>query len=473
MDNETLRRYVYALLIAVAAGMSTARIIGVERVYEPSTPNPAVWPPERPEKMPTFSSNDRSRWATIRSLVENGTYAIGERVKDPTTTTGYRDKGIVFNDGYKTIDVIKNPETDMFYSSKPPLFSTMVAGEYWLLKNGLGWTLADPTFRWPVICTILITVNVLPLIIFLLLLANLLEEYGTTDWGQLFVFTAACFGTFLTTFAVTLNNHTPAACCVMLAVYPLLRGRSIDTSTPISPGEALQSGFFGGLAAAFDLPAAAFAGVLLLVVFGRSPKRLFLFLPAALLPAVALMWTNFMAIGEWQLAYDKFGGPWYEYEGSHWAKAKINPNQKGIDFAREPKEIYAMHMLVGHHGLFSLTPIWFLALFGMFRRGISGTTRVLHLSTMLLTVVVIGFYIYKSNNYGGWTSGPRWQFWLTPLFLLTMIPVVDSLGRDRSGRIIAWLLLAVAVFSATYPVWNPWRHPWPYVLCEYMNWVKY
>jgi hypothetical protein len=35
------------------------------------------------------------------------------------------------------------------------------------------------------------------------------------------------------------------------------------------------------------------------------------------------------------------------------------------------------------------------------------------------------------------------------------------------------LLLAVSVFSAVYPVFNPWRHPWIYNLCETMDWVNY
>ncbi len=34
--------------------------------------------------MPTFGSNDRSRWATVRALVDNGTYEIGYR--DPNVT---------------------------------------------------------------------------------------------------------------------------------------------------------------------------------------------------------------------------------------------------------------------------------------------------------------------------------------------------------------------------------------------------
>ncbi|MCE9530079.1 MAG: hypothetical protein K8T89_02920 [Planctomycetes bacterium] len=500
MDQETLRRYVYAILMTVTAGLMTARIVGVEFVYEPSLyksyPD-RKWPTAKPDTFPTFSSNDRSRWAAVRALVENESFIVGKRVADPTATftdkdggsrivdgvrikdlnakNGYYDEGIAFQEGYKSVDYVKNPETNAFYSSKPPLFTVFVAAEYWLLKRGLGWTLTDAQFRWPVVCAILITFNVLPMLIFLLLLANLIEEYGTTDWGRLFVFTAACFGTFLTTFAVTLNNHTPAAFCVMAAIYPLLRGRGNESNRPFTIVELLIAGFFSGLALCCDLPAAAFTAAVGFIILIRSPSKLVWFIPAALIPIAALMATNFMALGEWQLAYDKFGGPWYEYEGSHWSKAKLNPDQKGIDFAREAKWKYTLHMMVGHHGLFSLTPIWLFSLIGMLGlgRGKTPAIQALNVLGLLVTMVVIAFYVWKTNNYGGWTSGPRWQFWLTPIFLMTMLPVVDRLARSGSGRKLGYLFLAIAAFSAAYPVWNPWRHPWPYQLCEYMNWLKY
>src|SRR5215212_10130731 len=79
-DHAMVRRYVYGLLIIVTVGITTARIVGVERVFEPSTLNPAVWPKDRPDKFPTFSSNDRSRWSTVRALVENKTFVVGERI---------------------------------------------------------------------------------------------------------------------------------------------------------------------------------------------------------------------------------------------------------------------------------------------------------------------------------------------------------------------------------------------------------
>lgn len=472
MDKASLRRTVYGLLMVVTTGIMSARIVGVELVHEPSL-TARAWPSERPEKQPTFSSNDRSRWATVRSLVEEKTFVVGKRVKDADAPAGYRDEGIAFTDGYRSVDYVKDPATDFFYSSKPPLFTVIVAGEYWLLNKGLGWTLADPRFRWPVVCTILIVTNVLPLIIFLILLAALLDEYGDTDWGRLFIFTSACFATFLTTFAVTLNNHTPAACCVMFALYPLLNGRSIEGARPFTFGELLISGFFAGLALAFDLPAASFTAAIALIVLLNRGRGLLIYVFAAIIPVAGLLATNYLAIGDVVPAYDKFGGPWYEYEGSHWAKAKLNPNQGGIDFANEPKEIYAFHMLIGHHGLFSLTPIWLFALLGMFWRTPSMLLRRLNILALLTTIVVIGFYVWKSHNYGGWTSGPRWQFWLTPLFLLAMIRVADMLSKTLQGRVLACAFLLVAVFSAAYPVVNPWRHPWAYQLCEYMGWLKY
>lgn len=492
MDNATLRRYVCGLLITVTASIMVARIIGVERVFEPSTPNPAVWPKDRPDPFPTFSSNDRSRWAAVRALVEKKTFVVGKRVMDPTAEVGsrmvdgvrikdanakkgYYDEGIAFEDGYKSVDFAKNPETHEFYSTKPPLFTLIVAGEYWLLNKALGWSLTNRDDRWPIVCTILITFNVIPLIIVLVLLANLLEEYGGTDWGRLFVFTCACFGTFLTTFAVTLNNHTPAACCAMIALFPILNGRSIEWARPFRAIEMIVSGFFAGLAACFDLPAAILPALIGLVILLRGGRGLIWYVLAAAIPIGALLYLNHTTFETVVPIYSKKDTPWYKYEGSHWLKLDQSPRPPGIDFVNEPKEIYALHMTVGHHGVFSLSPIWLLALLGMIGGMFAavGARRALSVMAFLATGVVIGFYIWKTNNYEGWTSGPRWQFWLTPLFLLAMLPIADGLGEARGGRTLAYLFLAVSVFSVVYPVFNPWRHPWIYNLCEYMDWVNY
>ncbi len=488
-DTAALRRSVYALLILIATAMAAGRIMATAFVYDPSTyrdesdpkDTRKLWPKVRPKPMPTFSSNDRSRWATVRALVDQGTFVIGRR--DPAEPGGvnrYGDRGIIFENGWESVDKVLNPDTLQFYSSKPPLLTVLASAQYWIVKHAFGWQLGDEPSL--VVRSVLLTFNLAPMAIYLLLLARLVERFGTTDWGRLLVLAAGCFGTLVTPFLTTLNNHTLATFSALLAMYPVLQSYNRDVPTG---AELAVAGFFAGLCVTMELPAAAFAAMLGAILFAWAPRRTLLcFVPAALVPLAAFLLTNYAALGEWTPAYEKFGGPWYEYEGSHW-KVPSGTVKTGIDFAREPKGIYAFHLLLGHHGLFSLTPIFLLTVFGMIlgllpraAASQSGDDRralpiVLYLATLLVTVVVVVFYVFKSNNYGGHSVGPRWLLWLTPLFLLTMLPAADKLSACRKGRALGCVLLAVSVFSASFPVMNPWRMPWLYQLLESYGWIRY
>jgi hypothetical protein len=518
-DPATLRRSLYVLLIVVAVSGIAGRIIGVGRVYEPwlsRDPNRPEdtrgnWPATRPEPQPTHGDNDRSRWDTVRALVENHTYAIGHRpipVALSSAVAGLAaadlwqaaalqaagsdariksDTGIVVQDGWKTIDKVMNPQTQEFYSSKPPLLPTMVAGEYWVFHKGLGWSLTDERHRWEIVPAILLTLNALPWAVALWLLACVVDRHGSTDWGRFFVLAAAGFATFVTTFSVTLNNHTVAAWAAMIALYAAMRIWSAGSGGAPFYLYPL-AGFFAAFTACNELPAAAFAVALFLMLLWESPRRTLAgFLPASLLPVVAFFLTNYLAIGELNPAYEKFGGPWYDYEGSYWRSAK------GIDTAgmQESRGVYAFHLLLGHHGAFSLTPIFLLSLVGMlvllryakpalFGEAKEDDRRGLALAGLLalgVTVVVLAFYILfldeRKRNYGGWTSGPRWLIWLTPLWLVALLPAADWLGRRRWGRVVGYALLALSVVSVSYPQYSPWRHPWLYNFLEAHGLVKY
>jgi len=134
---------------------------------------------------------------------------------------------------------------------------------------------------------------------------------------------------------------------------------------------------------------------------------------------------------------------------------------------------------VGHHGIFSLTPIWLLSAIGLciaLGRGRRGAFWQLAWLIGAVSVVCVAFYLLRpqtDRNYGGTTSGLRWVFWLTPMWLLGMIPALDAMASRKFLRGLALVLLALSVFSASYPTWNPWTHPWLMNLLQSLGWVQY
>ena len=341
-----------------------------------------------------------------------------------------------------------------------------------MVKAGTGnWLVHDVTHRG-------ITAWLLSGVLFafyLILLARLIEDYGTSDFAKLLTFAAAAFGTFVTTFSVTLNNHTPAVYCALFALYPLLRIRPAGSSE--SRLDLFFSGFFAGLTATFELPAAAFVAAIAVPLLIAKPKRtLTAFLPGALVPLFALLACNYAAMGTLSPAYAEFGNAWYRYPGSHWLKAD-DPNSRGIDFNRQPTAVYAFNLLLGHHGWFSLTPVWLIALFGLVAMARSaGEVRIRLLGRLALAVslVVFAFYLTrtKSYNYGGNTAAARWLIWLTPPWLFGLLAGTEWLAKSRWGRGLAGALLGFSVLSAFYPT-NPWRSPWLLQLAEALDWVHY
>ncbi|CAN5327952.1 hypothetical protein BH11PLA2_BH11PLA2_01320 [soil metagenome] len=485
-----LRQNFYLLLGIVAVSIATARVVGVENVWEPSrykSPTESgfandridapykLWPAVRPEPTPMYGSNDKSRFLTVRAIVDHGTFVIGHRDDrdDPKT-----DRGLLFEDGWFTQDKVMNPDTGDYYSSKPPLYAVMLAGEYWVLKHAFGLSMVRD--RWPVVIIILLTVNVLPFAICLVLFGRLIEQYGRTDFGKLLAFMTACVGTFLTTFASTLNNHSPGAYCVVFAIYPLLR-----TDTPTRCG-LFVSGFFASLTATFDLPAASFTAALVLTTLLAVKGRVIWMLLGTLLPVAAFFGANYAALGQFRPAYSDFGGPWYNYPGSHWLKlelAKTGAIVPGIDFAQEGRVAYLFHCLLGHHGWFSLTPVWCIGMLGIAvtwrqalqdlkSKALSLPLACLFALALTVTLTVFFVFIQKTNNYGGNTSGLRWFFWLTPIWVLATLAGADRIA-SKWGQRGAAVLLGFSVLSVFYPAWNPWRSPWLLVAMERLEWVNY
>jgi hypothetical protein len=421
---------------------------------------------------PFLSANDRSRWMTIRSLVEYGTYEIDSVVQPPL---------------WDTIDMVQHRGRDgqpHLYSSKPPLLATLLAGEYWLINRFSGATLKD--YPYEIGRSMLVTVNIIPLAVMFVLLGLLIERFGTTDWGRIFAMAAATMGTFLTAFAVVLNNHTVAAVSATIAIYALVR--------ITCDGQRRWWFFFiAGLAAAFtttdELPAACLLAFIGLILLWHAPRpTLLAFVPGVAVVAAAFFVTNWIAHKSLLPPYfhrsaTNSDDNWYNYTyidpvtkkevKSYWM------DRQGIDRGEPTKAMYAVHCLIGHHGIFSLTPMWLLSVAGaiMWLRSTDRARRELAALIAGVTVVILVFYIgmrpQDDRNYGGMTSGLRWVFWCTPLWIVMLIPAADRLSRSTAGQVFAAVLLSFSVLSTSYPTWNPWVQPWIYNWMVWSGWPGY
>ena len=106
---------------------------------------------------PFLSANDRSRWATIRSLGDDNTFIIDEVIFSPKT--GKSDPK------WNSIDKVRHKSSDgkeHYFSSKPTLMPILLAGLYKAISAVTSWRLATDTFA--VAQTMLLLVNFLPLV---------------------------------------------------------------------------------------------------------------------------------------------------------------------------------------------------------------------------------------------------------------------------------------------------------------------
>jgi hypothetical protein len=503
---------------------------------------------------PFLSANDRSRWATVRVLGDFNTYEIDNVMSEP---------------GWNTIDrVVHKGAKDgrlHSYSSKPPLLATLVTYEYLAIKSFTHTSIADEPYL--VTYIVLFTFNVLPMLIICVLIALMAERFCETDSGKILVVGCACFGTYLTTFANTLNNHVPAALGVAIAIFALSR---IWVDQSKNWVVFFIAGLSAAWAAANELPALSFLAVTLAATLIKSPTRaIFGTLLGAAVVGISFFCTNMIAHGSWippyaqrsdgaviaeldpaletkldewaqhdgefvltppaiyeaiksnsdvagfepsdfvsftvsrktapkrWLLYDhpasqllviaqtdegklllKERTNWYEYPGSYW----FDYIRKGIDLGEPSVGTYALHVLIGHHGIFSLTPIWLLALAGslfVFKDAFSRDERHplfwMVVAIVLISIVVVTFYIVRpqiDRNYGGMTCVLRWLLWLAPLWLVCIIPIADRITQSTLWKTIAWILVILSFASSLYAFSNPWTLPWFYNLMLEWKWIQ-
>jgi hypothetical protein len=393
-------------------------------------------------------ANDGSRWNTVWSLTNGKGYIIDEAP-------------------YSTIDKVRRD--GHFYSSKPPLMPTTLAGLAWAIRAATGW--AIPHQAHIVNRVILLLVNILPFCLLVVLYGRLLERMQVGLAARLFCILIASFGTYLTSYSVALNNHTQAAWAAFFALYCAIR---ILYDRQTAWRYFALCGLFSAWTVANEMIAVVFALLLMGLLFKSSPRQtLKFFVPPAAIVAVAYFCTIYISTGGFLPYYLYFNTDYYQYDGSYWRAPR------GIDAASEPKWFYLFNLLLGHHGVFSLTPVFLFAFYGMLQRKLA--LEAIQRLGLFLSAGALIFYTFRTNNYGGVCQGARWLFWLIPFWLISLAPVIDRHFHSRKFRAFAVVALLLSIMSASHALSGnrdkgrpgPWSPSWVQILMHDRGWIDY
>lgn len=531
-SRRKMRRSIYHTLILIALAIAAGRIAVVTSKQGDTA---------------FLSANDRSRWCTVASLVEHGTYAIDSQVAITDEVNQRRHP-------WDTIDKVRHLGSDgkqHYYSSKPPLFPTMVAGVYKLVAACTGMVLTDQ----PIYLTriILALVNLPLFAVFLFCTIYSIDRLCSGDWARRLAVMSTCFATMLLPFCVSLNNHLPAASATALAMWIYIwAAERTDESYDSSGSDKVAFGWWAlaGVAAAFaaanELPALSMAALWFVLFAWLSRASIIPFLLGASVVVAGFFVTNLIAhdslrppyahrgngdlitrfvyadselgpelnaivqrelvkfqlvadempiemrssdeegrwvvtAGEqqfamlrtatqWQLAH---WDDWYEYPGTYWKEG----GRKGVDLGEPSRLTYFLHMTIGHHGLFSITPIWLLVPFGMLASMRIGPydLRRLALAIFLSSAVCVAFYLARplvDRNYGGVSVCFRWLLWFAPLWIVASVPAFEKCEKSLAGRNLLRGMLVFSVLSVSMALVNPWQSPWIYQFWQFLGWIS-
>lgn len=359
-----------------------------------------------------LAGNDASRFAQIEALVDHGEAQIDH------SRYGW------------TVDRVTIDGRD--YSNKPPLLAIIGAGVYFLIETVFGLTFARHEAA-----TVYILTLVLAGVPTAWLVARFYAALGVyRDIPGLvrgLTTLALAAGTILTSFSVTLNNHTIAAALLFAMCHDAWSGRG------------LPAGIWIALAFCIDpVPAAVFApiaGALLWEASGKPALRSFLY-------GMGSGAAIFTAVNWWIV-----GSP-FPPKMAAGAADQASGFASGIGGVLLPDHwTYPLECLVGWHGFFSVSPVLLFAAAGLVRAAGTGQPLPRRWCRLLLlgcTVMIAG-HVLLAGSYGGWSYGFRYLIPIVPI-LLFFTP--RAVGPNRVGPFAA--VLAVSILFALIGAYHPW-----------------
>lgn len=388
-----------------------------------------------------YSSNDASRLAAIESLVHRGVWRIDES-------------------SFATVDKIKVGEH--FYSDKPPLLAWLGAGVYAGLHHGLGLRLeadgCDPE-RSPIFCRALLeplqadwayvlltwTLVSAPGALIIALAYRLARRFGAANALSVSAALTLGFGTALFPYSTVFTNHVPAAVALFSALYLLL------TRPQPTRGALALAGLGAALGAALDLSGGLFALLLGAWVLWRKRAHIVWFAVGGLAPVLLSVALNVQIVGNPLPPQMYTAG--YQFPGSEF-EATVAGNRPANDIGR-----YGFDLLIGARGVFLFFPILLWAVAALLRAMVagSGVVREMARLTGLGAALYTLYFIFSTDNFGGYAFSPRWL--LIPATLISAFALVQpELYRAaviRAALAVPSLYSVLVAGLGALNVWSP------------------
>ncbi len=365
-----------------------------------------------------LTTNPLSRIITVERIVDAGTMAH----LTPTDTSRFK----------LSVDAVKIG--DNIYSSKPPTYPFIMAGQAWLLKKVTGKSFYDG--RKTAVRMLTLLNQIFPYLLILILALIMCRQFYDDAWTINFLLLSLTIGSLPYGYAATINNHTFAAILIFIAFFCTW---AIWFKEQTSIWWFIVLGFCGGLGASNDLPSLSFLGLFLLVAVFKNPAKGIVAGFFAALPIAVTLLTYYQLTGSPIPVYLR--GDLYQFEGSYWQNPEAN------DTFDESKWTYLFNITFGHHGLFSATPVLILGAIGMFqtlKTRLQDYWKLMALSLVGMIAVFL-FVLFRTTNYGGYAIGMRWFILFMPILMFAGLPTINELGKTTTGKIVAILLLLFSV----------------------------
>ena len=321
----------------------------------------------------SLSGLEASRYAVVQAIGEQGVFHINQ--------TQFRTVDRIIRDG-------------KVYSDKPLPLGWSVGMVHKAVHAVTGLNFKD-NYHLLIYCYNILSAGLVNILLFVWLFDHL-RRWRRGSVGKKFLLAlSCCLGSWLLSYSVTINNHTPAALALlgwMIALEKFHRKKALSA--------AVISGLAAGTVTAFDLPIGFFTCLVNLAVLyfssSKDWKSLWSGACGSAAAGVFIVGLNYYAYGTVLPLYIAWGGGSYS-PGTH-LKNHFE---------------YLFENMLGTRGLFSYQPFLLFAIPAVW--SLRKKLTLPSWGALAVSLIGIVFYLYMTNEYGGAAYGFRYLIPLIPL----------------------------------------------------------